>query len=113
MSPKEDFISDPSIHFISGAEVIICAYFAWRRILPKVPKNSFGTLLISSVFTAVSNICLFAQVEFIPLASSQALTFMLSCILYSLLGKLVFKEDFNIAKAISVVLCLSGSALIV
>ncbi len=65
------------------------------------------------MFTAISNICIFAKVEFIPIGSSQALTYTISGILYTFLGKLALKEDINFKKGIGVVLCLSGSTLIV
>ncbi len=98
---------------ISAAELAVCAYLAWRQILPKVSKKCMGILFWGSLFTAISNACIFAKFEIVPLASAQALSFMASCIMYTILGKLALKEDLNFSKGLSVLLCIAGSGLVV
>ncbi len=65
------------------------------------------------LFTAISNACVFAKVEIIPLASAVGLTFMVSNILFTLVGKLILKEDLDCRKAVGMSLCIIGSGLIV
>ena len=70
-------------------------------------------LCLGTLFVSISNVCLFAKFEMIPLSSAQGLTYMASNILFILVGKLILKDTVHWRQAFGMILCMIGSALII